>query len=117
MAPTRTPMNMQPHSLAKARQIVSRAGRTRILRTMAFGIAGAALALAPSARADDLVSQEELASRDQWVRTVLLSGDKPVVSFRYDGTPSSQLLPGWRKGPPETSQLPGGRTRHSVTWT
>ncbi|HEY1765048.1 MAG TPA: alpha-galactosidase [Opitutaceae bacterium] len=110
-------MKTQPHSLVTARRVVSRVRRTRTLRDMAFGFAVAALALSPCARADDLVNQEELASRDQWVRNVLLSSDKPVVSFRYDGTPSSQLLPGWRKAPMETSQLPGGRSRHSVTWT
>ncbi len=69
------------------------------------------------ARADDLVRPDEMAGRDQWVNKVLLSMDKPVVSFLYNGTPSSELLAGWQKASIETTRLPDGRTRHLLKWT
>jgi alpha-galactosidase len=69
------------------------------------------------ARADALVTPDELDSRDRWVRRVLLSEDRPVVSFAYGGTPSSELLAGWQKAPLETRQLPDGSTQHALTWT
>lgn len=67
--------------------------------------------------ADELVTPDEMLLKDQWVKQTLLSFDRPVVSFQYNGTPSSQLMGGWRHSPIETQELPGGRTRHVMTWT
>ena len=68
-------------------------------------------------RGDEFVNPAEMSAKDEWMAHALLSMDKPVVSFRYAGVPSSELLPGWRKAPIETTALPGGRTQRVVTWS
>ncbi|GAA2008511.1 alpha-galactosidase [Nakamurella flavida] len=40
----------------------------------------------------------------------------PPFSFRYDGVPSSTLLPAWTKTT-ATANQPDGRTRRTITWT
>ena len=69
------------------------------------------------ARADEWVTQDEMSAKAQWVKHTLLSPEHPVVSFRYNGTSSEQLLAGWRKTPIETQQLSDGRTQYVMRWT
>ena len=71
----------------------------------------------PSARADQWVTPEEMKAKEQWVQQTLLSPDRPVVSFCYNGTPSARLLAGWQKKPIETQHLPDERTQYVMTWT
>jgi alpha-galactosidase len=70
-----------------------------------------------SARGDEWVTPDELSAKDQWVRRTLLSPDKPVASFQYNGVPSAQFLASWQRSPIETRQLPNGRTQYAMKWT
>jgi len=71
----------------------------------------------PAVRGDALVNPDEMENRDRWVQWELLSFDKPVVSFLYNGIPSGELLPGWRQSTLSTQALSGGRTQYQMTWT
>src|SRR5580658_3722951 len=68
-------------------------------------------------RGHELADAAEMSVKDQWVRQTLLTLDKPVVSFRYDGSPSARLMPGWEKAPIETDTVSSGQTRYVMSWT
>jgi len=88
---------------------------TRLFLTIAVG--AAALMSNGSARADERVTPDEMSVKDQWVRQTLLSQDRPVASFQYNGAPSAQFLAGWQKSPIETREMPGGRLQYTMIWT
>ena len=69
------------------------------------------------ARGDELVTLGEMSAKDQWVNRTLLSADRPVASFRYDGKSSAELLNGWSRAPIETQSLSNGRTQRVLQWT
>ena len=71
----------------------------------------------PSALADQWVTPDEMKAKEQWVQQTLLSLDRPVMSFCYNGTPSARLLAGWQKRPIEIQHLPDDRTQYTMTWT
>jgi alpha-galactosidase len=87
-------------------------------RPGSFLILAVALLLAKNPiRGDELVGPDEMTAEAKWVQGTLLSLDKPVVSFRYNGAPSGELLPGWKRSPISNEPLPDGRTRHRLSWT
>ncbi len=71
----------------------------------------------PAVRGDELVGPDEMKAKERWVLGTLLSLDRPVLSFLYNGLPSGELLPGWRRPPISTQTLAGGRTQHRLQWT
>ena len=82
-----------------------------------LAFAAAFLMAKASVRGDELVSPDEMAAKGQWFQETLLSLDKPVVSFLYNGVPSGELLPGWKRSPITSETLPDGRIQHLLKWT
>ncbi len=88
------------------------------MRTTPVSLGCAALlSLATWARADAPPDPALQSRKDRWVAETLLRVDHPVISFIYDGVPSTQLLAGWTKSPVETAALADGRTRRTLRWT
>lgn len=77
----------------------------------------ALLRLASPALADPFVGADEMSAKARWVKGTLLSMEKPVVSFRYHGKASANLMPSWDKAPLSTEALSDGRTRYRLEWT
>ena len=77
-------------------------------RCLLLALAAALFVAKDSARGDDLVVPDEMAAKGRWVRGTLLSLDRPVVSFLFNGIASGEQLPGWRRsltGAPHCSSL------------
>ncbi len=73
--------------------------------------------LAAPAQGDEFVVPDEMAAKTQWVQNTLLSLEKPVVSFQYDGKASGDLLPTWHRSPVSSRRLSDHRTQHRLEWT
>jgi alpha-galactosidase len=86
-------------------------------RCLLLAFAAALLVAKPPVRGDDLVAPDEMAAKGRWVRGTLLSVDRPVVSFLYNGIASGELLPGWRRSLTTGQAQPDGRTRYQLKWT
>jgi alpha-galactosidase len=81
-------------------------------------VATSLVLLTGAARAADvLVTQAEMDARDRWTQGTMLSMDKPVISFVYGGTPSAEILPGWKRSPATTVDRGDGTTEHRLSWT
>jgi alpha-galactosidase len=66
---------------------------------------------------DEFVGPEERAAQAAWVKGTLLSTEKPVISFRYGGKSSADLLPSWNRAPLVAKTLSDGRTQYRLEWT
>src|SRR5580692_10990846 len=75
------------------------------------------IGLVAPALGDEFVGPDEMSAKAQWVQETLLSLDKPVVSFHYDGKASGELLPSWHKSPLSSKKLSDRRTQHRLEWT
>jgi alpha-galactosidase len=78
---------------------------------------------AGAAEVRTLVTSEEMAQRDGWVKTSFAkaAGGSATVgplpfSFRYHGQPAAELLLSWA-GKEESKGLDDGRTERTMTWT
>ena len=81
--------------------------------------AQAATAPERAATFDGISTKEEFSTKSEWMRQKLLSGGPGGVlpfSFTYDGQPSGNLLPSWRRTIEET-KLDDQRIQRSIGWT
>jgi len=79
--------------------------------------AASLLTAEPVVRGDEMVVPDEMRSKERWVQGTLLSLDKPVVSFLYNGINSGELLPGWQRSPISSETLSDGRIQYRLKWT
>jgi alpha-galactosidase len=69
-------------------------------------------------RGAGFVQPEEMKAKDQWVKSHLLDGESPPLSFSflYNGQASGELLKAWTRRS-ETEKLDDARTQQTITWT
>ena len=77
----------------------------------------ALLMTAEPARCDETVQAGAASAKARWMSQRLLSADKPVASFLFNGRPSAEFIAGWSQTPVETSTLSNGRTQYVRKWT